>query len=259
LRGIVRCGIGVDNIDLQTATARKIPVVNIPDYAIETVADHAFALLLSLARKITLANKAMKSRSWESWTSPPQQYRGLDLSGRTLGLVGLGRIGMAMARRGEAFKMNLLAFDPYVQEQECMSTKVRLKALGEVLANADFVSVHAALTPETRGLIGEKELRIMKNTAYIINTSRGPIIDERALLRALKEGWIAGAGLDVFEKEPPSVDNPLLELENVVLTPHIAWYTEEAANRLEKMAIERAMQLLQGQIPKTIVNPVVLE
>lgn len=255
LKGIVRCGIGVDNIDLQAATARKIPVVNVPDYAIETVADHAFALLVSLARKITLADKAMKAKNWGPWTSPPKQYLGIDLGGKTLGLLGLGRIGRALARRAEAFNMNLVAFDPYVQEQQLKGTKVRLAALEEVLKESDFVSVHAALTPETRGLVGEKQLRMMKNTSYIVNTSRGPLIDEKALVRALKEGWIAGAGLDVYEKEPPDVGNPLFELENVILTPHIAWYTEEAMRRLESMAVERAIQLLRGEIPKTIVNP----
>jgi len=259
LRSIVRCGIGVDNIDLQAATARKIPVVNVPDYAIETVADHAFALLISLARKTTLADKAMKAKSWGTWTSPSKQYRGIDLEGKTLGLVGLGRIGRALARRAEAFNMNLLAFDPYVKEEQLKGAKVKLTDLETLLKESDFVSVHAALTPETRGLIGEKQLRMMKNTAYVINTSRGPLIDEKALLRALKEGWIAGAGLDVYEKEPPSVDNPLFELDNTVLTPHIAWYTEEAMMRLERIAVERAIELLQGKIPKTVVNPEVLK
>ena len=259
LKGIVRCGIGVDNIDLQAATARKIPVVNVPDYAIETVADHAFALLISLARKITLADRAMKAKNWGPWTSPPEQYRGIDLEGKTLGLVGLGRIGRALVRRAEAFNMNLLAFDPYVQEDQLKGTSVRLVALEELLKKSDFVSVHAALTPKTRGLIGEKQLRMMKNTAYIVNTSRGQLIDEKALLRALMEEWIAGAGLDVFEKEPPDIDNPLFELENVVLTPHIAWYTEEAMRRLESMAVQRAIELLRGEIPKTVVNPDVLK
>lgn len=259
LRGIVRCGIGVDNIDLLAATARKIPVVNVPDYAIETVADHAFALLISLARKITLADRAMKSKSWGAWTSPSREYRGIDLVGKTLGLVGLGRIGRALARRAQAFDMNILAFDPYVQQKQVKAIKVKLTDLERLLKESDFVSVHAALTPETRGLIGEKQLRMMKNTAYIINTSRGPLVDEKALVKALGERWIAGAGLDVFEREPPSTDNPLFDLENVILTPHIAWYTEEAMNRLERMAVERVVEFLQGKIPKTVVNPGVVK
>lgn len=259
LRGIVRCGIGVDNIDLEAATARRIPVANVPDYAIETVADHAFALLISLARKITLADRIMKGKSWGTWTSPSKECRGIDLVGKALGLVGLGRIGRALARRAEAFDMSILAFDPYVQEGQLKGSKVRLVDLETLLKGSDFVSVHAALTPETRGLIGEKQLRMMKNTAYIINTSRGPLIDEKALLKALRERWVAGAGLDVFEREPPSTDNPLFDLENVILTPHIAWYTEEAMNRLERMAVERVIEFSQGKIPKTVVNPTVLK
>jgi D-3-phosphoglycerate dehydrogenase len=254
LRGIVRCGIGVDNIDIKAATLRRIPVVNVPDYAIETVADHAFALLLSLARRITVADKAMKAKNWGPWTSPSEQYRGIDLEGKTLGLVGLGRIGRAMARRSEAFNMDPVAFDPFVQQEQLKATKIKLTDLEKLLKESDFVSLHAALTPETRGIIGEKQLRLMKNTAYIINTSRGPLIDENVLVRALKEKWICGAGLDVYNEEPPGKDNPLLELDNVIATPHIAWYTDEARMRLERMAVDRAVELLQGKIPKSTVN-----
>jgi D-3-phosphoglycerate dehydrogenase len=254
LRGIVRCGIGVDNIDIKAATLRRIPVVNVPDYAIETVADHAFALLLSLARKITIADKAMKDKNWGSWTSPSEQYRGVDLKGKILGLVGLGRIGRAMAHRSEAFNMGAMAFDPYVRQEQLRGSKIKLRDLEKLLEESDFVSLHAALTPETRGIIGEKQLKLMKDTAYIINTSRGPLIDEKALVRALKERWICGAGLDVYEEEPPDKGNPLLGLDNVIATPHIAWYTDEARMRLERMAVNRAVELLQGKIPKSTVN-----
>ena len=254
LRGIVRCGIGVDNIDIKTASLRRIPVVNVPDYAIETVADHAFGLLISLARRITVADKAMKARNWGSWTSPSEQYRGVDLEGKTLGLVGLGRIGRAMARRSEAFNMDPVAFDPYVRQEQLNGTTIKLSDLEKLLRESDFVSLHAALTPETRGIIGEKQLRLMKKTAYIINTSRGPLIDEGALVRALKEKRICGAGLDVYGEEPPRKENPLFELDNVIATPHIAWYTDEAMMRLESMAVERAVELLQGKIPMSTVN-----
>jgi D-3-phosphoglycerate dehydrogenase len=259
LRSIVRMGTGVDNIDLQAATARKIPVINIPDYCTAAVADYAFALIISLARKITQADRAVRARRWEIWTSPSKAYCGTELEGKTLGLVGLGRIGRAVARRAEAFNMNLVAFDPYVQEKQLKGIKIKLADLSTLLERSDFVSLHAALTLETRGLIGEKQLRMMKSTANIINTSRGALIDENALVRALKEGWIAGAGLDVYEREPPDIDNPIFELENAVLTPHIAWYTEEAMRRVRKTAVEMAIGLLQGKIPKTVVNPDVLE
>lgn len=255
LRSIVRCGIGVDNIDVAAATARKIVVVNVPDYAIETVADHALTLILLLARKIIRADHAMRMKSWGTWTSPPRLYRGIDLGGKTLGLVGLGRIGRALARRAQPFNMNLLAFDPYVRQDELAGTSITLTNLERLLRESDFVSIHAALTPETRGMIGEQQLRMMKNNAYLVNTSRGGLIQEKALIGALKEGRIAGAGLDVYEQEPPSLDNPLFEMDNVVLTPHIAWYTDEALRRLENLAVQRAIELLQGKIPKTVVNP----
>ncbi|MCW3975002.1 MAG: hydroxyacid dehydrogenase [Candidatus Bathyarchaeota archaeon] len=259
LKGIVRFGIGIDNIDVQIATSRKILVVNIPDYAIDTVAEHAFALLISLARKITVADRVMRTKKWGNWTSPSKLYLGIDLKGKTLGIVGMGRIGRSLARKAEAFGMNLLAFDPYLEQEQLDDIKVKLTGLRILLKESDFVSIHVPHTPETRGLIGENQLRIMKKTAYIINTSRGPLIDEKALMKALKKKWICGAGLDVYEKEPPALNNQLLKLENVILTPHIAWYTEEASKRLEKLAIQRTVELLQGKIPKTVVNPEVLK
>jgi len=259
LKGIVRFGIGIDNIDVQIATSRKVLVVNIPDYAIDTVAEHAFALLISLARKITVADRVMRTKKWGNWTSPSKLYLGIDLKGKTLGIVGMGRIGRSLARKAEAFGMNLLAFDPYLEQEQLDDIKVKLTGLEILLKESDFVSIHAPHTPETRGLIGENQLRIMKKTAYIINTSRGPLIDEKALMKALKKKWICGAGLDVYEKEPPALNNQLLKLENVILTPHIAWYTEEASKRLEKLAIQRTVELLQGKIPKTVVNPEVLK
>jgi D-3-phosphoglycerate dehydrogenase len=259
LKGIVRFGIGIDNIDVQIATSRKILVVNIPDYAIDTVAEHAFALLISLARKITIADRMMRTKKWGNWTSPSKLYLGIDLKGKTLGIVGMGRIGRSLARKAEAFGMNLLAFDPYLEQEQLDDIKVKLTGLEILLKESDFVSIHAPHTPETRGLIGENQLRIMKKTAYIINTSRGPLIDETALIKALKKKRICGAGLDVYEKEPPALYNQLLKLENVILTPHIAWYTEEASKRLEKLAIQRTVELLQGKIPKTVVNPEVLK
>jgi len=254
LKGIVRYGIGVDNIDIETATKRKIPVANVPDYSIGTVADHTLALILSLNRKITIADRIVKKGEWGIWTAPSQKLKGFDLEGKILGLIGIGRIGSAVARRAKGFGMRIIAYDPYVTKEIAEKLGIELVDLAALLKNADFISIHTPLTPETCGMIGEKELRMIKKTAYIINTARGPIIQERALYKALKEGWIAGAGLDVYEKEPPDPNNPLLKLENVIATPHIAYYTEEAIRRLAISAAEEAVRILQGQLPKNLVN-----
>jgi len=254
LRGIVRYGIGVDNIDLKATSKRRIPVANVPDYCIGTVADHAFALILALNRKLLLADRILRSGEYGLWTSPSPKLMGVDLEGKVLGLVGVGKIGSAVAARAKGFGMKVVAFDPYIPKEIAEKIGVELVDLETLLKNADFISIHAPLTPETRGIIGEKELRMMKRTAYIINTARGPIIQEKALYKALKNGWIAGAGLDVYEKEPPDLDNPLFKLENVILTPHIAYYTKEAIWRLEMSAVEEAIRILQGKMPKNLVN-----
>lgn len=254
LRGIVRYGIGVDNIDLKAASKRKIPVANVPDYCIGTVADHAFTLLLALNRKILLANNVVRSGKWGVWTSPLPKLMGVDLEGKVLGLIGIGKIGSAVAARAKGFDMKVIAYDPYIPKEAAEKLGIELVDLETLLKNADFVSIHSPLTDETRGMIGEEELKLMKKTAYIINTARGPIIQEEALYKALKNGWIAGAGLDVYEKEPPDKNNPLFKLDNVVLTPHIAYYTQEAIWRLEMTAVEEAIRILQGQLPKNLVN-----
>lgn len=254
LRGIVRYGIGVDNIDLKAASKQKIPVANVPDYSIGTVADHAFALLLALNRKLLLADNVIRSGKWGVWTSPSPKLMGVDLEGKTLGLIGIGKIGSAVAARAKGFGMKVIAYDPYIPKEAAEKLGIELVDLETLLKNADFVSIHSPLTNETRGMIGEKELKLMKKTAYIINTARGPIIQEEALYKALKNGWIAGAGLDVYEKEPPDKNNSLFKLENVVLTPHIAYYTQEAIWRLEMTAVEEAIRILQGQLPKNLVN-----
>jgi len=254
LKGIVRYGIGVDNVDIQAASKRKIPVANVPDYCIGTVADHTFALLLALNRKILLADKALRSGECRKWTSPSPKLMGLDLEGKTLGLIGVGKIGSAVAARAKGFGMRVIAYDPYVPKEIAEKLGIQLTDFETLLRNSDFISIHVPLTLETRGMIGEKELKQMKKTAYIINTARGPIIQEEALYKALKNGWIAGAGLDVYKKEPPDSDNPLFKLENVVLTPHIAYYTQEAIRRLEMSAVKEAIRILQGQLPKNLVN-----
>ncbi|MEM0297668.1 MAG: C-terminal binding protein [Zestosphaera sp.] len=260
LKGIVRCGIGVDNINLEAATKRGIVVANVPDYAITTVADHAFALILSLVRKVMKWDLYVREGRYVGrWTSPPQELIGTDMDGKTLGLVGFGKIGREVARRAKGFNMKVLVFDPYISKELAEQMGVELVDLDTLLRNSDIVSLHAPLTKETYHIINEDRLKLMRKNAYIVNTSRGPLIDEKALYKALKEGWIAGAALDVFEVEPLPPDNPLLKLDNVILTPHIAWFTEEALQRLEYTAVEEAIRILKGELPKNLVNKDVLK
>ena len=250
LRGIVKYGVGIDAIDIEAARRRGIPVVNIPEYAEETVAEAAFSLMIALARKLGPIHCEMKSAGW-AWPVP--QWLGTDLAGKTLGLVGLGRIGRNLARMaGAGFRMRLLGFDPFVSH-EVMSGLGVLKCdeLPDLLSAADFVSLHAVLNPETRHLIGGKQLQQMKASAVLINVSRGALVDEAALVDALVAGRIAGVGLDVFGQEPLSTSghplSRLLTMPNVLLTPHLAFYTHEAMERLEQETLERCYELLDGR------------
>jgi D-3-phosphoglycerate dehydrogenase len=251
LRAIVKYGVGVDNIDVDAATRRGVPVVNCPEYGSETVADHAFALLLALARKIVPIDRATKESAWV-W--PALEFCGVDLAGKTLGLVGFGRIGTAMARRAAGFGLERIAYDPYVAPDAVAECGARAVAFDELIAHSDFVSIHCVLTPETRGLFGEAELRAMKRDAYLVDVSRGAIIDEAALVRALTEGWIAGAGMDVFAQEPLAPGYPLLGLDNVLLTSHLAWYTKEADARLAAECVARVSELVRGERPRNVKN-----
>lgn len=260
LRGIVRYGIGVDNINLEAATRRGVVVANVPDYSVTTVADHAFALILALVRKTIQWNQYVREVKYVNrWTSPPMELIGMDLDGKTLGLVGFGKIGREVAKRAKGFNMRVLVFDPYISKELAEQAGVELVDLDVLLRNSDIVTLHAPLTKETYHIINEDRLKIMRKNAYIVNTARGPLIDEKALYKALKERWIAGAALDVFEVEPLPPDNPLLKLDNVILTPHIAWFTEEALRRLEFTAVEEAIRILSGELPKNLVNKDVVQ
>jgi len=252
LKGIVRYGIGVDNIDLKAAAEKGVLVANVPDYCITTVAEHTFALLLALTRKIINADKFVRDGSW----GLTEELRGTELGGKVYGIIGLGRIGREVATRAKAFKMKVIAYDPYVTKDEVDELNVELVDLDTLLRKSDFISIHAPLTEETRNMIGERELHMMKKTAYLINVARGHIVDENMLYKALTSGWIAGAALDVFEKEPPDPNNPLVraKLDNVVLTPHIAAYTEESFLKLEMSAVEEAIRILKGELPKNLVR-----
>ncbi|MDG2208030.1 MAG: aspartate aminotransferase family protein [Pirellulales bacterium] len=250
LRGIVKYGVGVDSIDLEAAARRGIPVVHAPDYGTETVADQAFALLISLARQMPRIDRDLKSAGW-LW--PETKYQGVDLAGKTIGIVGYGRIGRAMARRASGFGMRRLIHDPHVRAPEHQE-ELEFVSLERLIEQADFLSLHCVLTDQTREMIGVAELEKMKSTAILVNVSRGPLIDERALVAALEQGEIAGAGLDVFAREPLTDDHPLLKMDQVVLSPHFAFYSREAYERLEADCLEKIRLLTKGTLPRDVKN-----
>jgi len=254
LKGIVKYGVGLDNINVEKASELGVTVVNVPDYATDSVADHVFALLLTLTRKITVANDLMSKGLATKWTSPPDSLKGVELRGKTLGLIGLGRIGAAVAQRALSFGTRVIAFDPYLTGDRVREIGAEPKSLDEVLRTSDFISLHSPLTDETRSMINEASIAKMKDGVFIINTARGPLIDAGALSGALKTGKIAGAGLDVFSHEPPSPSDELFGLENVIRTPHIAWYTEESLRRIEMTVVQDALDVLDGRTPTHTVN-----
>ena len=250
LKGIVKYGVGIDAIDIEAARARRIPVVNIPEYAEETVAEGAFTLMLALAKKLVPMDRAMHKHGW-LW--PSAEWCGGDLAEKTVGLVGVGRIGRSMARMaGAGFRARVLGFDPQVDAQQMANAGVeKVDDLKAMLNRCDFVTVHCVLTPQSQSLIGEAEFSAMKPSAFLINVSRGAIVEERALLRALKENRIAGAGLDVYSQEPLNKHShplsALFEMPNVILLPHLTFYTKEAMARLERETLERCQELLDGR------------
>ncbi|MEM1539019.1 MAG: glyoxylate reductase [Candidatus Bathyarchaeia archaeon] len=259
LKIVAQMAVGYDNIDVNEATKRGIYVTNTPGVLTETTADLAWALLMAVARRIVEADKYVRSGKWKvSWH--PSMFLGKDVSGATIGIIGAGRIGTAVARRAKGFNMKILYYDvvpmPPEIEKELGAKRVDLETL---LRESDFVSIHVPLTKETYHLINEEKLRLMKKTAYIINNARGHVIDEKALYKALSRGWIAGAGLDVFEQEPISADNPLLKLENVVVTPHIGSASFETRSKMAEMVAENILAFFQGKVPPNLVNPKVLE
>ena len=249
LKGIVKYGVGIDAIDIPAAMARGIPVVNVPEYAEETVAEGAFALMIALLKKIVPISREMTAHAW-AWPTP--QWLGLDLAGRTLGLVGVGRIGKNIARMAAGFRMRVIGYDPHAPADALARAGVeRVADLGELLAASDVVSIHATLSDETRHLIGACELARMKPSAFLINAARGAIVDEAALVAALSEKRIAGAGLDVYSQEPLArTGHPLsalFRMDNVLLFPHLTFYTAEAMRRLTDDTLARCGEMLQGR------------
>jgi len=251
LRAIGRPGIGVDNIDLEAATARGVSVVNTPDGPTVSTAEHAVALLLALAKRLPAARRLLGSGA-SPYAEPPH----VELEGKLLGLVGLGRVGRRVARIcGPGLGMRVIAYDPFVGAEGAAALGVELRpSLADVLAAADFVSLHLPSTPETRRLVDADALSLMRPSACLINCARGPIVDERALLAALRDGRLAGAGLDVFDPEPPSTTHPLFAMENVVATPHSAGFTEDALRKMGLGVAEGILAALNGERPANLVN-----
>jgi D-3-phosphoglycerate dehydrogenase len=251
-KAVVRYGIGYDTIDVDAATDNSILVVNIPDFCFEEVSNHAIALLFAFAKKLIFLNNGVKQGRWIE-CKRAQAPMG-SIYGQTLGIVGCGNIGKMTARKAQCFDLRILGNDPYVDKSIATECGITLVSLPELLKESDYVSVHTLLNKETWHLIGEKELRQMKSSAYIINTSRGSVIDETALIKALQERWIAGAGLDVFEKEPVDPRNPLLQMDNVMALPHSAAYSDASFKRLRRSVGQEAVRVLRGQWPKNVVN-----
>ena len=258
---ISRLGIGFNNIDVEEATRQGIPVAVVLDASVEEVSDHALAFILAFSRKIFPLNQAIRKGVWKAGTGEINQVRGqmFRLNTRILGIVGVGRIGSRVARKARAFGLRVLGYDPYLSAEELWKSGAEKVEFDQLLKEADFVSLNAPLTAETNKMFGLKEFQKMKPTAFLINTARGGIIDEQALYKVIKEGRIAGAGLDVNDPEPPSSDNPLLTLDQVLMTGHSAFFSESSMQDLEQRAVKAIILALQGQWPAFLANPEVKE
>ncbi len=248
LRGIVRWGVGVDAIDLEAATTRGVVVANTPGTNTQAVADYVLGLMLVLARPLCEGRVKLASGGW-------YELRGVELYRKTLGIVGFGAIGQAVARRARGFDMRLLAYDPHVSDDAFARAGADRATLTDLLRQADLVTLHAALTPESRGMLGAAELGLMKPGAYLINAARGGLLDEDALIRALDEGRLGGAGLDCFATEPLPAEHPLRRHPRCFGTPHNAFNTVETAERTNRLVAEAVIDLYSGRRPRFVVNP----
>jgi len=258
LKIVAQLAVGFDNIDIAEATRRGIYVTNTPEVLTDTTADFAWALLMAVARRVAEADKYVRTGQWKvSWH--PAMLAGRDVHSATIGIVGAGRIGYAVAKRAKGFDMKILFYDVVPRpeiEKDLGAKKVDMDTL---LKESDFVSIHVPLMKETHHLINAEKFKLMKKTAYLINNSRGPVVDEKALYEALKKGQIAGAGLDVFEQEPTPLDNPLLKLDNVVVAPHISSASLETRSKMAEMVAENLIAFFQGKKPPNLVNPDVMK
>ncbi|MBC7319013.1 phosphoglycerate dehydrogenase, partial [bacterium] len=245
LKIVCKHGVGVDNIDLESAREFGIRVTNVPSTNSDAVADLAFGLIIDLARKISITSQRVKSGNWEPLV-------GVDVHHKTLGIIGLGAIGKRVAKRASGFDMTVLAYDPYLESLPEELLFVKLVSLEEVLKSADFLTIHTPLTDKTKGLIGEKEIAMMKKGSFIINTAREGIVDESALYKYLKEGHLGGAGLDVIDKNSP-VKELLLSLENVIILPHMGMYSKETVNLVSMVCAKNIVKMSRGEMPDNIV------
>lgn len=257
LRVIGKTGVGVDNIDVDAATERGIFVCNVPALSADAVAEHTFSMILALAKNLIEANKRLRT---EGWASRDRLWpRNIELHGKVLGIIGLGAIGSRVSTIAKAFGINVLAYDPYVLVEKATSVGAELINLETLLRESDFVTIHCALTEETKNLIDQSKIKLMKETAFLINCARGPLVNQDALVSALKEGTIAGAAVDVYEDEPVILENPLLKLKNVIVTPHIAGMTYDSRVKTIEILVDDVVKALKREVPKNIVNPRVLK
>lgn len=255
LKVICNLAVGYDNISVPEATKRRISVCNTPEVLTETTADLAFALLMAAARRVVEADKYTRKGLWKTWG--PGLMLGQDIHHATLGIIGMGRIGREMAKRAGGFDMKVIYYDEFPQPEEVEKKLgiTRVSKMEELLAESDFISLHVPLNEKTRHLIGGKEFNIMKKTAVLVNSSRGPVVDQKALYQALKSGRIFAAGLDVTEVEPIPAGDPLLTLDNVVILPHIASGSHVTRERMALMAVDNLLAGLRGEVPPNCVNP----
>lgn len=253
---IGRYGVGVDNIDVDTATELGIAVTYVPDYCIPEVSDHVMAMLLAWNRRIVFFDRATKTKGWGA---EGLGMRIMRLEGKKLGIVGFGRIGRAVADRARAFGLQVLVADPFVTAEAAQNAGAVKMELLELLAESEFVTLHSPLIPQTQGMIGTNEFAQMRSDAFLINAARGGLIDEDALHTALTSGQIAGAGLDVLVDLDPPIDNRISQLENVIITPHTAFFSQEAVLELEERAAGEVVSVFQGKMPDNLVNPAVLD
>jgi D-3-phosphoglycerate dehydrogenase len=249
--------VGADSVDVAAATARHIPVTNVPDTFIEEVADHALMLILATFRRLTTMDRYVRDGRWREGRPLLSQFP--RLMGQTLGLISFGHVARAVAVRAKVFGLRLLAYDPFIEELVITQYGVEPVGLSELLQRSDIVSMHAPATPEAHHLLSEEHFRQMKPEALFINTGRGPTVDEAALIKALQEGWIAAAGLDVFEQEPPDPNNPLLRMDNVILTPHVASASARMDPERRRRVGHEIALVLTGRWPRSCVNPSVLD
>lgn len=255
-RLVIRHGVGYDNVDLEAMENAGVPLCYIPDYCAEEVAEQAIALLMACGRRIVRSRTVLDESSARGRWDFADVVPIFRMAGRTLGLIGCGRIGSLVYKKLKSFGFNFLICDPYLSEERKQRLGIETVDVETVFRESDFITIHTPLTPETRHIVNARTLAMMKPTAYLVNTARGPMVDAYALAEALKKGALAGAGIDVFDVEPPPLDYPLFGLPNAILTPHLAWYSEDAGRRIRELIVLEIDRLLAGEPPRHVAKPV---